>query len=129
MGAIKSLHHVALKAPAGEYPKVVAFYRDVLELPVIRVASNCTMLDFGNTILEIIEQEDISCERCGCLDHFAMCVEPADVDRLIARLSEAGYEVTMQPTDIVIDSTPAYPARIAFFTGPYGESVELFAER
>lgn len=129
MGAIKGLHHVALKAPAGEYEKVVAFYRDFLELPVVRQGSTCTMLDIGNTILEIIQQDGITFDRSGCLDHFAFFMDKADVDRIAAKVAAAGYPITMDPVDFVIDSDPAYNIRIAFFTGPFGESVELFSER
>ena len=40
-----------------------------------------------------------------------------------------GCAVMMEPTDICIDSQPPLPARIAFFTGPTGEEVELFCEK
>ena len=40
----------------------------------------------------------------------------------------AGAPITTEPKEIVIGSEPPMPARIAFFTGPAGESVELFDE-
>ena len=39
------------------------------------------------------------------------------------------YEVFIQPKDIVIASTPEFPARIAFCHGPVGEEIEFFQER
>ena len=129
MGAIKGLHHVAYKVVAENFPKIVEFYRDFLGLPVIRQGSTCIMLNLGNTILEIIEEAGKTTERLGCLDHIALFVEPADVDALCKKVSDAGYEITIAPNDIVIDSVPPYPARICFFNGPCGESVELFSER
>ena len=44
-------------------------------------------------------------------------------------LKEAGYEVFIEPNDIVISSTPEFPARIAFCRGPVGEEIEFFQER
>ena len=44
-------------------------------------------------------------------------------------LRAAGYKITMEPTDIVIGSTPPYPARIAFCIGPVGEELEFFCEK
>ena len=129
MGAIKGLHHVAYKIVPENYEKIVTFYRDFLELPLVRQSSDCTMLGFGNTILEIIAEEGKTTDRSGCLDHIAMWVAPEDVDRLCKKVSDAGYEITMTPTDIVIASEPPYPARICFFKGPCGELVEFFAER
>ena len=48
MGAIKGLHHVAYKIVPENYEKIVTFYRDFLELPLVRQSSDCTMLGFGN---------------------------------------------------------------------------------
>ena len=127
MSAIKGLHHVSLKTVPAEFETLFAFYRDTLGLPVIRADGGCAMLDLGNTILELVAQDGIVHERSGSLDHIALQVAPADVDALLKSLQGQGYAVTMEPTDIVICGN--YPARIAFFTGPCGESVELFAER
>lgn len=129
MGEIKGLHHVAYKVIPEHFQKIIDFYRDFLGLNVVRQGSTCIMLDLGNTILEIVQENGKTTDRYGCLDHIALLVNEEDVDKLCKKVSDAGYEVTMSPNNIVIDSTPAYPARICFFTGPCGEYVELFAER
>ena len=41
----------------------------------------------------------------------------------------AGYEVFIEPKDIVIASNPPFPARIAFCRGPLGEEIEFFQEK
>ena len=128
MGAIKGLHHVALKVVPEKYEAVIDFYQNFLELPLIRRAPGCAMLDLGNTILEIIHQDDITYDRSGCLDHIALCVAKDDVDAMIEKVRAAGFEVTMEPNDLDFGCEPKYAARIAFFTGVYGESVEFFAE-
>ena len=42
---------------------------------------------------------------------------------------EAGYEVFIEPRDIVIASEPPFPARIAFCRGPLQEEIEFFQEK
>ena len=42
---------------------------------------------------------------------------------------EAGYEVFIEPKDIVITSEPPFPARIAFCRGPLQEEIEFFQEK
>ena len=60
----------------------------------------------------------------GALRHLALAAE--DTDACVAAVRAAGYEITMEPTDIVIPSNPPYPARIAFCIGPVGEELEFF---
>jgi len=47
----------------------------------------------------------------------------------IGYVKSAGYEVFKEPQNIVIPSTPEYPARMAFCYGPLGEEIEFFQER
>ena len=61
------------------------------------------------------------------MNHYAFATDA--VDEIIEKVRHAGYEVTMEPVDKVIPTEPPFPIRIAFFTGPCGESVELFHER
>ena len=57
---------------------------------------------------------------------FHIALRSRDCDALLAGIRAAGTPVTMEPNDIRIPSTPPLPARIAFFTGPDGESIEIF---
>lgn len=49
-----------------------------------------------------------------------------DTDRCAAAVREAGYEVFIEPKDIVIPSKKPLSARIAFCFGPLGEQIEFF---
>ena len=63
----------------------------------------------------------------GVIRHFAFATD--DVDACVESVKAAGYEVFIEPKDIKIASTPAFPARIAFCKGPLGEEIELFEEK
>ena len=125
---ITGIHHIALKACGVEdYAKFVKFYTEILGLPIVRTwgegEGSAMMIDTGAGLLEVFANgEDYPGQ--GALRHLAFQV--ADTDACIEPVRAAGYEVTMEPTDIVIPSEIPYPARIAFCIGPVGEEVEFF---
>lgn len=127
MGLIKGLHHVAMKCcNAEEYEKTISFYRDVLELEVARSWETGTMLVADSDIVEIFNNGEEHLEK-GVIEHFAFATD--DVDACISAVKAAGYEVFIEPKDIMIDSVPKMPARIAFCYGPMGEEIEFFQEK
>lgn len=84
------------------------------------------MLTTGDAMLEIFASgTDLPGQ--GAIRHFALATD--DVDACVRAVEAAGYEVFIQPKDIVIASTPEFPARIAFCHGPVGEEIEFFQER
>ena len=96
-------------------------------MPIVREwgteESPAAMVDTGAGLLEIFANgNEVPTE--GALRHIAF--ETDNVDDCIECVRKAGYEITMEPKDIVIQSNPPYPARIGFCTGPVGESVEFF---
>lgn len=128
---ISGIHHVALKcAGEAEFSKTIAFYRDVLGLSVIRRwgdgDKSGIMLSSGNGLIEILANADKALSQ-GAVRHFALATR--NVDACAKAVREAGYEVFVEPKDIVIASKPEFPARIAFCTGPVGEQIEFFEER
>ena len=62
----------------------------------------------------------------GAFVHVAL--RTPDVDKAIERARAAGAEVTVAPKDVVIAAEPPLPVRLAFFKGPDGEVIELFAQ-
>jgi glyoxylase I family protein len=52
-----------------------------------------------------------------------------DVDSIVIKVKEAGYEVFVEPNDVDIPANPVYPIRMAFCYGPLGEQIEFFCER
>lgn len=125
---ITGIHHIALKAQGLEnFNELLNFYHGILGLPIVRKWGEGEgvgmMLDTGAGLLEIFANAP---DRlgAGALRHLAFEVKNTDV--CLEAVREAGYKVTMEPTDIVIASEPPYPARIAFCIGPVGEEVEFF---
>ena len=131
MSFIKGIHHIALEAVGVEaFERTVAFYRDVLGMPVKRSWGEGTgsgaMLDTGAGLMEIFAR-GLEDKPQGAIRHFALAVD--DVDAVVEAVRAAGRPVTDGPKDIVIGSVPPLPARIAFCIGPVGEEIEFFCER
>ena len=131
MVKIKGIHHVAIKANGVEqFEKTIAFYKDILGLPLIRRwekgGALCAMLDTGAGILELFSNAD-SEPQLGPMRHIAFEVE--NVEECIEAVRAAGYEITIEPKDVDIPSDPIYPIRVGFCIGAAGEEVEFFSER
>lgn len=125
---ITGIHHLALKCQGiDEFNKTVHFYRDILKLQTARSwgegENSGIMLNTGAGLLEIFANAP---DRLGMgtIRHMALAVE--DTDACVDAVRSAGYTITMEPTDICIESDPPYPARIAFCIGPVGEELEFF---
>ena len=124
---IKGIHHISMSCCSAEqYEEEVKFYNEILGIPVKRTFSRGTMLDTGSGIIEIFNDgNDMPGE--GVIRHFALAAD--DVDACIKAVSDAGYEVTVAPKDVVLNSDPVFPIRVAFCKGPLGEVIEFFHER
>ena len=124
---IKGIHHVSMQCNSPEeFSKAVSFYRDVLGMRVVREWHRGGQIDTGCGLIEIFRDTE-GVFLNGAVEHFALATD--QVDACIARIREAGYEVLVEPKDVELDSDPVFPIRIAFFTGPLGEKVELFQEK
>mgnify|MGYP004603514003 FL=1 len=124
---IKGIHHVSMKCSnQEEYEKTLHFYKDILGLPVKRSWNAGIMLDTGAGLIEIFNDGEEKLDK-GVIRHFAFAVD--DADQCIDTVRKAGYEVFVEPKDVVIASMPPLPARVAFCYGPLGEEIEFFAEK
>ena len=124
---ITGIHHIALKCKSQEeYEKAKVFYTEVLGLTVQREWDAGIMIDTGAGLMEIFATGGDDRGQ-GVIRHFALATD--DADDIVARVKAAGYNVFMGPADIVIQSDPPFPARIAFCFGPIGEEIEFFCER
>lgn len=124
MRLVKGLHHVSMKCEGkDEFEKTVQFYCELLGLKTVRSWENGVMLDTGNGFVEIFSDGTNRLDQ-GVIRHFAF--EAENVDACAEAVSAAGYEVLIEPKDIVLDSLPA---RIAFCRGPLGEEIEFFCVR
>ena len=123
---ITGLHHISLKCGSGEeFEKAKSFYIDLLGFKLVRQWPEGVMIDFGNGLLEIFNQGG-GVKSVGAIRHVAFATDY--VDDVAETVRNAGYEVFIDPKDIVIQSSPEYPARIAFCYGPLGEQIEFFQE-
>lgn len=128
MRLTNGIHHIAIKACGTEkYGEVMHFYTDILGMAVVRKwgeGENAgAMVDTGNSVMEIFANgNDIPGE--GALRHIAFDTD--DTDACVAAVRNAGYTVTVEPKDIVIEADKPLAARIAFCIGPVGEIIEFF---
>ena len=134
---IKGFHHVALRV--ADFDRSVAFYTDLIGLKPLTgwTMSNgrrALILDCGDgSRIELFERpgEDAPPDSPEpILLH--VCFRSTDTTADLEAVRAAGYEVTMEPTDIDIANTvaeaapPLVPIRIAFCRGPDGELIEYF---
>jgi glyoxylase I family protein len=127
MGLVKGLHHASLKCcNQKEYDEVIKFYRDILQIPVYKEWGTGIMLDTGAGIIEVFNDAESQLAQ-GVIRHFALATD--DVDACVKTVAAAGYEVTVQPCDVDIDSQPPFSVRCAFCKGPLGEEIEFFTEK
>lgn len=126
---IKGVHHIALRPTIETYERTVAFYTDILGLDIVRRwESNgrpkCMISCGDKSFIEILCSEVSDNKETGPLSHLAFHTD--FVDEMIEKVRKAGYEITTEPKDFVIESNPPYPARLAFCKGVLGEEIEFF---
>ena len=125
--AVRGIHHISMKCASPEaLAPVKEFYCGLLGLKVIREWPEGIMIDSGNGLLEIFSNGP-GVKSKGAVRHIAFGTD--DVDGVIEKVKAAGYEVFIEPNDIVIRSDPPFPARMAFCWGPLGEELEFFQEK
>ena len=122
------MHHVAVQARAWEAS--LRLYRDVLGMePIAEFGAperKIVLLDTGDgSHMELFaptaeSPSEGSESPNDPVPHFALAVD--DARAATEHVRAAGYEVTMEPKDVQLDSLNV---TIAFFTGPSGESVEF----
>ncbi len=124
---ITGIHHISMKCGTEEeFGKAKDFYLNVLGFSVAREWAEGVMIDSGCGMLEIFRNA-AGIRSLGAIRHVAFSAD--DVDGIVSRVKAAGYEVFVEPKDIVIGSDPVCRARIAFCFGPLGEQIEFFREK
>lgn len=124
---ITGIHHVSMKCDTPKaFEQSKEFYIELLGLRLKREWAEGIMIDAGNCLIEIFNN-GVGDRVRGAIRHIAFAA--TDVDQVIAKVREAGYEVFVEPKDVLIRSTPELPARVAFCYGPLGEEIEFFQEK
>ncbi len=124
---ITGIHHISLKCGTREdFEQAKDFYLNLLGFSAVREWPEGIMIDSGSGLIEIFSN-GAGIRAKGAIRHMAFSTD--DVDSIIAKVRAAGYEVFIEPNDIVIPSDPALHARMAFCHGPLGEEIEFFQEQ
>lgn len=126
----RGIHHISIKCEGeGELERALGFYRDLLGMSVVRRwgegEAAGAMLDTGSGMIEVFANSKGVLPQ-GAIRHIALTTD--DVDACVKAVSDAGYTILVQPTDITIPSEPPFHARMAFCLGPVGEQIEFFQE-
>ncbi|MDP9380573.1 MAG: VOC family protein [Chloroflexota bacterium] len=121
-----STHHVAIFTR--DLPRMEEFYTQTLGMPVTRRWDdvNIVFIDVGSTQIELIGRESIEGEQhprpigqgVG-INHLALRV--GNTEEAFRELVEKGVSVLREPSDF-------QTVRIAFFTDPDGNVLELVQE-
>ena len=124
---IKGIHHISIRcATEEEAENAKKFYTEVLGMKVKRDFGGGAMFDTGDGLIEVFYNRE-NIKAPGAVQHFALASDNVDED--IEKIRNAGYTVTVEPRDVVMGSEPPFPIRVAFCTGPVGETIEIFQER
>lgn len=128
IGGGGGFHHVAIRAH--DFDASVRFYTQALGfVEKIRWGEGpkrAIMLDTGDgNYLEIFANAAPGPKPEGAILHFA--IRTSDTDAALERARAAGAEVTVEPKDVHLQSTPGpTDIRLAFCKGPDGEIIEFF---
>lgn len=105
---------------------MIYFYHYLLELPILRKWDTGIHLDCFKSCIEIFLDGTKSVGE-GCIRHFAF--ETDHVDKIVEKVRNAGYKVSVEPKDVDMQTDPVFPIRVTFVEGPLHESIELFCEK
>ena len=124
---VTGIHHISMKCGTPEeFDRARDFYLNLLGFSVVREWPEGIMIDSGCGLLEIFRNGP-GIRTKGAIRHIAFSTD--DVDGMIAKVKDAGYDVFIEPNDLIIRSEPAFHARMAFCHGPLGEEIEFFQEK
>lgn len=129
---VSGIHHTCLKCKDEKiFEKTVNFYKNIFGFEVFKDfefnGSPAVMLKCGDGILEIFSDAGVDLPT-GIIQHFALKTD--NPDACTKAVKDAGYKVTLEPQDLVLNDKKApFPVRVAFCQGPAGEIIEFFQEK
>lgn len=123
-------HHVAIKVK--DFEATVKFYTEILGFKETiswgEGDRRVVMLDAGDgSCLEVFAGGPVDAKPEGAFIHLAL--RTTCCRDVLEKVRAAGMEITVEPKDVILQSTPPTPATIAFFIGLDGEIIELFQNR
>ena len=130
-GLVKGVHHIALRVSSeAKMKEAVDFYCDILDMKILSYwgkekEAGCMIEGYG-MILEMYANAEGD-RTIGPIDHIAFDTD--DVDKCVEVVKEAGLNITLEPTDIVLsEEKDPIRARIAFCIGKADETIEFYYE-
>ena len=122
-------HHVCVKTR--DWAATMRFYQEGLgcteKIAWSTAPKRAIMLDAGDgNYVEVFEDPEWSPAPLGPIFHFAL--RTTRIDAVVAHLRTLGVKITLEPKDVMIETTNGagpVPVRIAFCEGPNGESIEF----
>lgn len=105
---------------------MIYFYHYLLELPILIKWDTGIHLDCFKSCIEIF-LDGTKQTGDGCIRHFAFATD--HVDKIVERVRNVGYKVSVEPKDVDMKTNPVSPIRVAFVEGLLHESIELFCEK
>lgn len=128
MSKITGVHHIAIRTPA--FDRSLGFYRDTLGLSLkatwtTKQGGRAAMIEITpGSYMEIFERDVAPYTGEPALFHF--CLRTDDVEGLTEHVRAAGFDVTMEPVTVPIETTiGTVTLKLSFVAGPDGESIEL----
>jgi glyoxylase I family protein len=120
-------HHLAMRVR--DFDASMKFYIDGLgfkkKISWGEGDKRAAMLDTGDgNYIEVFAGGSAEPKPEGSVLHFAL--RTTDCDKAIESARAAGAEVTIEPKNVAIPSTPPTEVRLAFCKGPDGEIIEFF---
>jgi glyoxylase I family protein len=120
-------HHIAIQTR--DWEASLRLYRDTLGMQIVAEFGTperqIILLDTGDgSYLELFAPLPKSADQlagAGPLTHIALAT--SDARQATEHVRQAGYTITTEPKDVQLGPIAA---TIAFFTGPNGETIELF---
>lgn len=126
---IEGIHHVCIKCTKDKITEVKRFYGEILGLPILRSWGEPELAGFlfdtGAGLVEVFTDAKEQLPQ-GAVRHFAF--KTNDVEGCVKAVRDAGYQITVEPKQVVIPSNPEFPIQVAFCIGPVGEEIEFFKE-
>jgi glyoxylase I family protein len=126
------IHHIAVRTT--DLAASLGLYRDVLGMAIVKEneipGKRLVLLDTGDgSHIELAAPLGSATpanipEENHPLQHIALTT--TDVPGVVERVRAAGYEITVEPREARLGTSPT---TIAFFKGPAGELVELYHNR
>lgn len=123
------MHHIAVQTH--DLDASIRLYRDVLGMSVVNQwgapERRMALLDSGNgahiELVAPVGALPVAASDSPSPPLLHLALNTTDVRQSVERVRKAGYQITIEPKDVLLGQVHA---TVAFFSGPNGERIEFF---